>query len=85
MPKVFKFFNNLLDISLPTWLENIISNKAHFICDELSNESDYDKMMKCSIICITPEQIMAIYDIINRNENIFIQKDRNDINKNEYE
>ena len=73
MPKVLSFFETLIDVKLPGSLENLIYGKI----DENNciynyfEENPHENIRHWSM-CFSIGDILSVYQIINKNENLFI-------------
>lgn len=73
MPKVFDFYDKLIDVQLPPVLEKIINNQT----DDSYNIYDYfndnpNEKIAHSSICFTIDDVITLYKIINENEKDFL-------------
>lgn len=73
MPKVFDFYDKLIDVQLPPVLEKIINNQI----DDSYNLYDHFKdnpneKIAHSSICFTIDDVITLYKIINENEKDFL-------------
>lgn len=84
MPTLINFFHHLLNIELPSFLQNFInSNIKSNITDDIYENYYYNsfkekpkEIMNYRNICISPDQIITVCEIINKHENEFLKEDK---------
>ena len=85
MPKVLDFFEKLIDVELPPFIEKIVQNTAgeDFIenCPLFLYQYDYfkenpEELLRDISICYNVEDILAILDIIKNNQKLMFAKNQ---------
>ena len=91
MPEVIKFFNNFLDTELPPLIQKMFEIDKTQTSDDICKnyiynylEENPEEILQYTTVCFTPEQIITVFNIINRNEKQYFSAEIDECMKADY-